>query len=80
MGGDEFAVLLERVDDPADIEAVVERIREELDRPFQVDGHAIRTTASVGIATGSQAGPRAEDLIKAADTAMYEVKAAAHAQ
>ncbi len=35
MGGDEFAVLLERVDEPADIEAVVERIREELDRPFQ---------------------------------------------
>jgi Amt family ammonium transporter len=78
MGGDEFAVLLERVDDPADIEAVVERIREELGRPFHVDGHVIRATASVGIATGSQAGPRAEDLIRAADTAMYEVKAAVH--
>lgn len=78
MGGDEFAVLLERVDEPADIEAVVERIREELDRPFHVDGHVIRATASVGIATGSQAGPRAEDLIRAADTAMYEVKAAVH--
>jgi diguanylate cyclase (GGDEF)-like protein/PAS domain S-box-containing protein len=78
MGGDEFAVLLERVDEPADIEAVVERIREELDRPFHVDGHIIRATASVGIATGSQAGPRAEDLIKAADTAMYEVKALAN--
>jgi diguanylate cyclase (GGDEF)-like protein/PAS domain S-box-containing protein len=78
MGGDEFAVLLERVDEPADIEAVVQRIREELDRPFHVDGHLIRATASVGIATGSQAGPRAEDLIRAADTAMYEVKAAVH--
>jgi diguanylate cyclase (GGDEF)-like protein/PAS domain S-box-containing protein len=78
MGGDEFAVLLERVDEPADIEAVVQRIREELDRPFHVDGHVIRATASVGIATGSQAGPRAEDLIRAADTAMYEVKAAVH--
>jgi diguanylate cyclase (GGDEF)-like protein/PAS domain S-box-containing protein len=76
MGGDEFAVLLERVDEPADIASVVERIREELGRPFHVDGHVIRTTASVGIATGSQAGPRAEDLIRAADTAMYEVKAA----
>jgi diguanylate cyclase (GGDEF)-like protein/PAS domain S-box-containing protein len=78
MGGDEFAVLLERVDDPSDIQTVVDRIREELVRPFHVDGHAIRATASVGIATGSQVGPRAEDLIRAADAAMYEVKAAVH--
>jgi diguanylate cyclase (GGDEF)-like protein/PAS domain S-box-containing protein len=80
MGGDEFAVLLERVDDEADITAVVERIRDEFDRPFHVDGHVIRVSASVGTATGSQSGPRAEDLLKAADTAMYEVKAAVDAQ
>jgi diguanylate cyclase (GGDEF)-like protein/PAS domain S-box-containing protein len=79
MGGDEFAVLLERVEDDADISSVVERIREELSRPFHVDGHVIRASASVGTATGTQAGPRAEDLIKAADAAMYEVKAAIHA-
>jgi len=78
MGGDEFAVLLERVEDEADIFSVVERIREELGRPFHVDGHAIKASASVGIAKGSQVGPRAEDLIRAADAAMYEVKAAVH--
>jgi diguanylate cyclase (GGDEF)-like protein len=77
MGGDEFAVLLERVDNDGDITAVVDRIRDELDRPFHIDGHVIRATASVGIATGSKAGPRAEDLIKAADSAMYEIKAGA---
>ena len=76
MGGDEFAVLLERVEDDADILSVVERIREELSRPFHVDGHIIRASASVGTAKGSQVGPRAEDLIRAADAAMYEVKAA----
>jgi diguanylate cyclase (GGDEF)-like protein/PAS domain S-box-containing protein len=76
MGGDEFAVLLERVDDEADITAVVERIRDELGRPFHIDGHVLRASASVGIAKGSQAGPRAEDLIRAADAAMYEVKTA----
>jgi diguanylate cyclase (GGDEF)-like protein/PAS domain S-box-containing protein len=80
MGGDEFAVLLERVDDEADITAVVERIRDEFDRPFHIDGHVIRLSASVGTATGSQSGPRAEDLLKAADTAMYEVKTAVHSQ
>jgi diguanylate cyclase (GGDEF)-like protein/PAS domain S-box-containing protein len=80
MGGDEFAVLLERVDDEADITTVVERIREELVRPFHIDGHVIRVSASVGTATGSRSGPRAEDLIRAADTAMYEVKAAVQTQ
>ena len=80
MGGDEFAVLLERVDDEADITAVVERIRDEFDRPFHIDGHVIRVSASVGTATGSQSGPRAEDLLKAADSAMYEVKTAVRAQ
>jgi len=75
MGGDEFAVLLERVGGDADITAVIDRIRDELDRPFQIDGHSIRASASVGVATGSQSGPRAEDLIRAADRAMYEVKA-----
>jgi diguanylate cyclase (GGDEF)-like protein/PAS domain S-box-containing protein len=80
MGGDEFAVLLEKVNTEADITSVVDRIRDELDRPFHIDGHTIVATASVGIATGSQAGPRGEDLIRAADTAMYEVKlASAHA-
>jgi diguanylate cyclase (GGDEF)-like protein/PAS domain S-box-containing protein len=80
MGGDEFAVLLERVNEPKDIAAVVERISEEMNRPFHVDGRMIRASASVGIATGSQVGPRAEDLIKAADAAMYQVKAMVHAQ
>jgi len=75
MGGDEFAVLLERVETEGDIAAVVDRIRDELDRPFHIDGHLIRATASIGISTGSKTGPRAEDLIKAADAAMYEVKA-----
>jgi diguanylate cyclase (GGDEF)-like protein/PAS domain S-box-containing protein len=75
MGGDEFAILLERVEDESDITAVVERIRDELERPFHIDGHNIRASASVGVALGSQSGPRAEDLIKAADRAMYEMKA-----
>jgi diguanylate cyclase (GGDEF)-like protein/PAS domain S-box-containing protein len=78
MGGDEFAVLLERVDNPEDITRVVDRIADELGRPFHIDGHVVRATASVGIARGSQTGPRADDLIRAADSAMYEVKAAVH--
>jgi diguanylate cyclase (GGDEF)-like protein/PAS domain S-box-containing protein len=75
MGGDEFAVILERFGDMADVLAVVERIQKALDRPFKVDGRRIRPSASVGIAFASQHGSRAEDLIRAADAAMYKAKA-----
>jgi diguanylate cyclase (GGDEF)-like protein/PAS domain S-box-containing protein len=74
MGGDEFAILLDTVSDEADVSAVVERIRATLKEPFTIDGHEILATASVGTALGSRTGPRAEDMLRAADAAMYETK------
>jgi len=74
LGGDEFAVLLEHVTDQADVEAVVQRVRRAMDEPFNVDGHEIRASVSVGIALASKDGPRPEDLLRAADSAMYVVK------
>lgn len=74
LGGDEFAVLLEHVTDSADVEAVVQRVRRAMDEPFNVDGHEILASVSVGIALASKDGPRPEDLLRAADSAMYFVK------
>jgi predicted signal transduction protein with EAL and GGDEF domain len=47
-----------------------------MDEPFNMDGTEIRASASVGIALASKDGPRPEDLLRAADTAMYFVKTA----
>ena len=74
LGGDEFAVLLEHVTDQADVDAVVHRVQRAMDEPFNVDGHEIRASASVGISLASEHGPRPEDLLRAADHAMYAVK------
>ena len=74
LGGDEFAVLLEHVTDQSDVDAVVHRVQGAMDEPFNVDGHEIRASASVGISLASEHGPRPEDLLRAADTAMYVVK------
>jgi diguanylate cyclase (GGDEF)-like protein/PAS domain S-box-containing protein len=74
LGGDEFAVLLEHVTDRADVEAVVSRVQRAMDEPFNVDGHEIRASVSVGISLASKDGPRPEDLLRAADSAMYVVK------
>src|SRR5215471_2413768 len=74
LGGDEFAVLLEHVTDRADVEAVVHRVQGAMDEPFNVDGHEIHASVSVGISLASKDGPRPEDLLRAADSAMYFVK------
>lgn len=75
LGGDEFAVLLEKVTDEAAVSAVVHRIRKALDKPFSIAGREIHTSASIGVAFGSQNDPRPEDLLRAADAAMYRAKA-----
>src|SRR5580700_9455857 len=49
-GGDEFAVLAEELRDPSDAIRVAERIQQKLALPFDVDGHEIVITASIGIA------------------------------
>jgi diguanylate cyclase (GGDEF)-like protein/PAS domain S-box-containing protein len=74
LGGDEFAVLLEHVTDQSDVDAVVHRVQAALDEPFNVDSHEIRASASVGISLASVHGPRPEDLLRAADHAMYVIK------
>ena len=74
LGGDEFVVLLETVPDAAAVSAVARRIQQALDCPFNIGAHEIDTSASVGVALGSQPGPKPEDLLRAADEAMYRAK------
>ena len=75
-GGDEFLVLLEDVTE-ADVLAVAGRVREAVGEPVLYRDHELQVSASVGIAyrrPGDHAP--AEDLVRRADTAMYEAKAA----
>jgi diguanylate cyclase (GGDEF)-like protein len=76
LGGDEFAVLIE-FSDGADVPALAAaRILREIQRPIVVDGKSLVVGATVGVATAPESGRRAEDLIHAADLAMYEGKRA----
>jgi diguanylate cyclase (GGDEF)-like protein/PAS domain S-box-containing protein len=74
LGGDEFIVLLGGMPDAIAAGRVAERIQRELEVPFRVSGHEVFATVSIGIACGG-AGTRAEDLLRDADTAMYQAKA-----
>jgi diguanylate cyclase (GGDEF)-like protein len=76
LGGDEFAALIE-YSDGNDIPALsAKRILREIQRPIIIDGKRIAVSATVGMAIGPESGRRAEDLIHAADLAMYEGKRA----
>jgi diguanylate cyclase (GGDEF)-like protein len=74
-GGDEFCVILPETDTPGALQ-VAERLRSEIaSRPFLTgDGLDVYLTASFGVATYPTHGLTKEELVQAADRAMYEVK------
>jgi diguanylate cyclase (GGDEF)-like protein/PAS domain S-box-containing protein len=74
FGGDEFVVLIEAVDDPAEAVQVAERITEELRRPFVMDGRELYVIASIGISLGDARTHDPDGLLREADTAMYRAK------
>lgn len=80
LGGDEFAVLLPSVASPREPEVVAKRVVERLSRPYDIDGHNVVIGASVGIALMPRDGRSAEDLLIAADHALYAAKASGRSQ
>ncbi len=76
LGGDEFAVLLEDVEVEAQALAAAERIVAALADPLPLPGRAVPVRASVGVALDrTEAGMTSVELLRNADTAMYEAKA-----
>jgi diguanylate cyclase (GGDEF)-like protein/PAS domain S-box-containing protein len=80
FGGDEFAALVEDIEDASDAVRVAERMHAALVAPFDLSGQEVFTTASVGIALASDGGVGAEALLRDADTAIYRAKALGRAR
>ncbi|MES2125725.1 MAG: EAL domain-containing protein [Pseudomonadota bacterium] len=74
LGGDEFTVVLSEIDGPAPAAAAAQNICRVLSAPFQIDGHDIFVTSSVGIAMYPHDGHDVPTLVKHADNAMYRAK------
>ncbi|MCZ6828906.1 MAG: EAL domain-containing protein [Gammaproteobacteria bacterium] len=74
LGGDEFTVVLNKVEEPKIAGVVAERLLESLQIPMLIEGHEIVITPSIGIALAPQDASTVEDLLKRADTAMYHAK------
>lgn len=75
IGGDEFVMLLNEIDDADDALRVAVAVREALQRPIIAGGTEIVLTPSIGISLFPEDGDEASLLLKSADDAMYRVKA-----
>ncbi|GEC90652.1 bifunctional diguanylate cyclase/phosphodiesterase [Brevibacillus brevis] len=74
LGGDEFTIMQNQLQDRSEAAALAEQIMNQLQRPFELDGHVFNVSCSIGIALYPQDGDNPEDLLKRADTALYTVK------
>ena len=78
IGGDEFAVLLQELDEPApEAVCIAERIAAAAREPVLIDGEPLEVRLSIGVAVPEH-GMSAAELFAAADAAMYEAKREKH--
>ena len=76
QGGDEFAVLLQGFHNLSRVAIIAQRLINGINQPFLVNGQELRVGVSIGISIYPQDGSDIGGLLKNADTAMYQAKAA----
>ncbi len=75
-GGDEFAFVLTGQRDEGTVAVLMERILKTVDRPFNIDGHQLFVSCSIGISFYPKDALDADTLLRDADAAMYRAKEA----
>ncbi|MFT7880672.1 MAG: EAL domain-containing protein [Sulfurimonas sp.] len=78
IGGDEFILMIENVEDVKILEETAEKILALFNEPFLLDEHILNTTVSIGISVSPEDGEDTVTLIKHADMAMYHSKDRGH--
>ncbi|MBL1141245.1 MAG: EAL domain-containing protein [Proteobacteria bacterium] len=74
LGGDEFAIILEGIDYKENVAIVAEKITAGLSEPYHIAENSLFITSSIGIAYYPEHGEDILDIIKNADSAMYQAK------
>lgn len=79
LGGDEFVVLVpelgkERKSSVSKLEHIAQKIHQELSEPFEINGHRLTVSSSIGVTFMDDEIQSADDILKNADIAMYQAK------
>ena len=80
LGGDEFMILVEGRYYSEKITRISHRIQRQFDRPFDLYGQEVYSSASIGILRASENHMTSEDVMRDADTAMYQAKRSGRSQ
>lgn len=75
LSGDEFVILLAEMHSMRESESIVRRLLEAIDAPFEIKGHSVRVSGSIGITLFPTDDATADTLLRHANQAMYEAKA-----
>jgi diguanylate cyclase (GGDEF)-like protein len=75
MGGDEFAILLEAAPTSDEVTTIIQRIQTKLTLPYDLQGKKVISGASIGVVMSIAAYQQLDDILRDADTAMYQAKA-----
>jgi diguanylate cyclase (GGDEF)-like protein len=76
LGGDEFVILLDGIASPGDARTVADRLLHVFSHPYRLGEHEVHSTASIGIVTSDMPASTADEVLRDADTAMFEAKLA----
>ena len=79
LGGDEFAILQMGLERPDDAGALADRIIQATSAPYEIDGHQLMASVSIGIAIAPGDATNPDMLLQNADIALYRAKAAGRA-
>ncbi|HEY0428456.1 MAG TPA: EAL domain-containing protein [Pyrinomonadaceae bacterium] len=80
LGGDEFTILVEGNHHPGEVIRIAERVKEKFAKPFDLSGQEVYSSASIGILHNSEKHLIPADMMRDADTAMYQAKRAGKAR
>ncbi|WP_188394121.1 EAL domain-containing protein [Mesorhizobium sp. SARCC-RB16n] len=75
LGGDEFVLIQRGVNQPVEATALAQRVIDALSAPYEVEGHGVVISASVGISIAPNDSRNADQLLKNGDMALYRAKA-----
>ncbi|TAD81430.1 MAG: EAL domain-containing protein, partial [Sphingomonadales bacterium] len=74
LGGDEFAILIDGIDEKASLGNIADSLQRSFDRPLTINGQAVSSSASIGIAMAPGDAKDGVTLMKNADLALYRAK------
>ena len=74
LGGDEFVVVIDSANDSKHAMEYAESLLDSLKHQYDLFGHTVNSAASIGVVGGDLGYDSAEDVLRDADTAMYEAK------